>query len=115
MRASTLDVMGQDFIRTAYSKGLSPTLVDYRHVFKNAMIPIITVLAFTMAGIFGTSFIAELLFGIPGLGNLAIESVWNRDYPVIMAITLIAATAFVLANLLADIAYSIVDPRIRYR
>ena len=68
-----------------------------------------------MAGIFGTSFIAELLFGIPGLGNLAIESVWNRDYPVIMAITLIAATAFVLANLLADIAYSIVDPRIRYR
>ena len=115
MRASTLDVMGQDFIRTAYSKGLSPTLVDYRHVFKNAMIPIITVLAFTMAGIFGTSFIAELLFGIPGLGNLAIESVWNRDYPVIMAITLIAATAFVLANLMADIAYSLVDPRIRYR
>ena len=115
MRASTLDVMGQDFIRTAYAKGLSSFLVDYRHVLKNAMIPIITVLSFTLAGMLSTGFITERLLGIPGVGSLAIDSIFNRDYPVIMAITLIGSAAFVIANLLADIAYSIVDPRIRYQ
>ncbi len=115
MRASTLDVMGQDFIRTAHSKGLSPILVDYRHVFKNAIIPIITILAFALAGMLSTGFITERILGIPGVGNLAIESIFNRDYPVIMAITLVGAGAFVVANLLADIAYSIADPRIRYQ
>ena len=115
MRASTLDVMGQDFIRTAHAKGLTTIAVDYRHILRNAMIPIITILAFTLAGMISTGIIAERLFGIPGLGNLAIDSIFNRDYPVIMAITLIGAAAFVLANLLADIAYSIVDPRIRYQ
>ena len=115
MRASTLDVMGQDFIRTAQAKGLTQVSVDYRHVLRNAIIPIITVLAFTLAGMMSTGIIVERLLGIPGLGNLAIDSIFNRDYPVIMAITLIGALAFVLANLLADIAYSIVDPRIRYQ
>ena len=115
MRASTLDVMGQDFIRTAYAKGLSSFAVDYRHVLKNAMIPIITVLSFTLAGMMSTGFITERLLGIPGMGSLAIDSIFNRDYPIIMAITLIGSAAFVLANLLADIAYSVVDPRIRYQ
>ena len=115
MRASTLDVMGQDFIRTAYAKGLARVSVDYRHVLKNAIIPIITVLSFTLAGMLTTGFITERLLGIPGVGSLAIDSIFNRDYPVIMAIGLITSTAFVLANLLADIAYSIVDPRIRYQ
>ena len=115
MRASTLDVMGQDFIRTAYAKGLTSFSVDYRHILKNAMIPIITVLSFTLVGMLSTGFIAERILGIPGMGNLAIDSIFNRDYPVIMAITIIVSTAFVLANLLADIAYSFVDPRIRYQ
>jgi ABC-type dipeptide/oligopeptide/nickel transport system permease component len=115
MRASTLDVMGQDFIRTAHAKGLSSFVVDYRHVFKNAMIPIVTILAFSLAGMLSTSFITELILGIPGVGNFAIESIFNRDYPVIMAIVLIGAGAFVIANLIADIAYSIIDPRIRYQ
>ena len=115
MRASTLDVMGQDFIRTAQAKGLSAVAIDYRHIFKNAVIPIITVLSFTLAGMLSTGFIAERILGIPGMGSLAIDSIFNRDYPIIMAITLIGATAFVLANLLADIAYSMVDPRIRYQ
>ncbi len=115
MRASTLDIMGQDFIRTAYSKGLSAVSVDYRHILKNAIIPIITVLSFALAGMLSTGIIAERILGIPGVGNLAIDSIFNRDYPVIMAFTLITATAFVLANLLADIAYAFVDPRIRYQ
>ncbi|MDP6070265.1 MAG: ABC transporter permease [SAR202 cluster bacterium] len=115
MRASTLDVMGQDFIRTAHAKGLSGIMVDYRHVFKNAMIPIVTLLSFALAGMLGTSFIVERILGIPGVGNFTIDAVFNRDYPVIMAATLLGAGVFVIANLAADIVYSVIDPRIRYQ
>ena len=114
MRAGTLDVMGQDFIRTAHSKGLSTVAVDYRHILKNAMIPIITILAFSLSGMLTTSFVAERIFGIPGIGNFALDSLFNRDYPILMAMTLILSTAFVISILLADIAYAYVDPRIRY-
>ena len=114
MRASTLDVLGQDFIRTAKSKGLEPKVVGSRHVARNAMIPIITILSFSLAGLISGSFIVETILGVPGIGRFAVESVFNRDYPVIMAVTLIAASAFVLANLAADIAYAFIDPRIRY-
>ena len=114
MRASTLDVMGQDFIRTAHSKGIHPITVDYRHILRNAIIPIITILSFSLAGMLTTGFITERLLGIPGVGDFAIQSIFNRDYPVIMAFTLILSAAFVTANLLADIAYTFVDPRIRY-
>ncbi|MCH8205907.1 MAG: ABC transporter permease [Chloroflexi bacterium] len=115
MRASTLDVMGQDFIRTAYAKGLSGFTVDSRHILKNAMIPIITILSFSLAGIMTTSFIVERIVGFPGVGNLLIDSIFNRDYPVIMAFTLITSTAFVMANLAADLSYAFIDPRIRYK
>ena len=115
MRASTLEVMGQDFIRTARAKGLSEFAVDSRHVLKNAMIPIVTILAFSLAGMLSTGFITEQLLGIPGVGRFAVQSIFDRDYPVIMAITLLGASAFVIANLLADIAYTIIDPRIRYQ
>ena len=115
MRASTLEVMGQDFIRTAHAKGLSGFTVNNRHILRNALIPIVTILGFTLAGMLTTSFIVERILGIPGVGNLLIDSIFKRDYPVIMAATLIGATAFVLANLVADIAYSIIDPRIRYQ
>ena len=114
MRASTLDVLGQDFVRTARAKGLTHVTVDRRHVLRNAMIPIVTVLAFSLAGLIGGAFITETIMGIPGVGRFFIESIFNRDYPVIMAITLIGATAFVIANLLADVTYAFVDPRIRY-
>jgi ABC-type dipeptide/oligopeptide/nickel transport system permease component len=114
MRASTLDVLGQDFIRTAKSKGLNPGTVESRHVARNAMIPIITILSFSLAGLISGSFIVETILGVPGIGRFAVDSVFNRDYPVIMAVTLIAASAFVLANLAADVAYAFVDPRIRY-
>ncbi len=115
MRASTLDVMGQDFIRTARSKGLSELTIDYRHTLKNALIPIVTILAFVLAGLLGGSFIVERLLGIPGIGDFVIQAIFNRDYPVVMAITLIASTAMVLSFLLSDIAYAFIDPRIRYR
>ena len=114
MRASTLDVLGEDFIRTAHSKGLSSLIVDTRHVLRNALIPIITVLAFSLAGLIGGALITETLLGIPGIGRFVVDSIFNRDYPVIMAVTLIGAIVFVLANLLADVIYAVVDPRIRY-
>ena len=114
MRSSTLDVLGQDFVRTAHAKGLGEVTVVRRHVARNAMIPVITLLAFSLAGLIGGAFISERIFGIPGIGSFTIDSIFQRDYPVLMAITLIAAAAFILANLLADIAYAFVDPRIRY-
>ena len=114
MRASTLEVLGQDFIRTAKAKGLSAFTVDSRHIFKNAMIPIVTILAFSLAGMLSTSFIVETILGIPGIGQFTVDSIFNRDYPVIMAVTLLGAAAFVVANLIADITYSFIDPRIRY-
>ena len=113
MRASTLDVFGQDFVRTAKAKGLSESRIDVRHVLRNAIIPIVTILSFSLAGMLTTGFITERLLGIPGVGDFAKQSIFNRDYPVIMAFTIILSTAFVIANLLADIAYSIIDPRIR--
>jgi peptide/nickel transport system permease protein len=115
MRASTLEIMGQDFIRTARAKGLSEFKLDTRHILKNAMIPIVTVLSLSLAGLLSTGIITERILGIPGVGNLAIDAIFNRDYPVIMAITLVGATAFVIANLIADITYTLIDPRIRYQ
>ena len=114
MRSSTLDVLGQDFIRTATAKGLGSVVIDRRHVLRNAIIPIITILGFSLAGLIGGAFITETIMGIPGIGRFAVESIFQRDYPVIMAITLIGAAAFVIANLVADVAYAFVDPRIRY-
>jgi ABC-type dipeptide/oligopeptide/nickel transport system permease component len=86
-----------------------------RHVLKNALIPIVTVMAFSVAGLIGGAFITETIMGIPGIGRFVIESVFNRDYPVIMAVTLLGAAAFGLSTLLADLAYAIIDPRIRYQ
>ena len=115
MRASTLDVVGQDYIRTARAKGLSEQVVNTRHIARNAVLPIVTLLGFTFAGLLGGSLIAELLFGIPGMARLALDAVTQRDYNVIMAFALIGAGALVVANLLIDVAYTVIDPRIRLR
>lgn len=112
-RASTLDVIGQDYIRTARSKGLPERVVRIRHILRNAMIPIATTLGFSLAGLASGSFIVEYLFGIPGVGRLTIESLFARDYPIIMAVTLLGTTLFVLANLIIDVIYPLLDPRIR--
>jgi len=112
-RASTLDVVNQDYVRTARAKGLTEHSVRTRHILRNAMIPVVTTLGFALAGLASGSFIVEFFFGIPGVGLLAIESLFARDYPVIMALVLIGTTLFVLANLLVDLAYPFLDPRIR--
>jgi ABC-type dipeptide/oligopeptide/nickel transport system permease component len=112
-RASTLDVIGQDYVRTARAKGLPERLVRVRHILRNAMVPVVTTLGFSLAGLASGSFIVELYFGIPGVGLLTIESLFSRDYPIIMAVTLLGTTLFVLANLIVDLVYPILDPRIR--
>ena len=115
LRASTLDVLGQDYIRTARSKGLTEVVVQRRHVLRNSIIPIVTIVGLSLGTLVEGAFITETLFGIPGIGRLALDSIFARDYPIIMAITLLVAFSFVVANLLVDIAYAFLDPRIRYQ
>ena len=113
MRASTLEVIGQEYVRTARAKGMSNFVVNYRHVARNALLPILTIMGFTLAGMFGGSLIVELIYGIPGAGRLSLDAIFQRDFPVLTAFVLLGAVMLVLANLLIDIAYTIVDPRIR--
>ena len=113
MRASILDVLGQDYIRTARAKGLAESAVRWRHILRNAMIPVTTSFGFTIAGLAGGTFIVEIYFGIPGVGLFAIESLFQRDYPVLMAFAIVSTTLFMLANLIVDLMYPILDPRIR--
>ena len=112
-RASTLEVISQDYVRTARAKGLTEMLVRRRHILRNALIPVVTSLGFSLAGIAFTSFIVERFFGIPGMGNLFIESIFARDFPIINAVIIIGTTLFVMANLLVDLIYPVLDPRIR--
>ncbi|MBI3954368.1 MAG: ABC transporter permease [Chloroflexi bacterium] len=114
MRTSTLEVLSQDYVRTAHAKGLTPQIVARRHVARNAFLPVLTMLGFSLAGLIGGTIVGETIFGIPGVGRLGLESVFNRDYPVIMAFTILGSTIFVLANLIVDVAYTFLDPRIRY-
>jgi peptide/nickel transport system permease protein len=114
MRTEMLEVMGRDFIRTAQAKGLSERSVLYKHTLRNALIPIITLLGFEFGNLLAGAVITESVFTWPGLGQLYIQSVTNRDYPVLMAVNVISAIALLFGNLLADIFYAVVDPRIRY-
>ena len=114
LRSSMLDVIHQDYIRTARAKGLSERLVLYRHALKNAAIPLVTILALDLPYIFAGSLYAELLFSWPGMGRLYYQAALKRDYPVLMAILIVGAGFMVLCNLLADIAYAYLDPRVRY-
>ncbi len=113
-RASTLEVLSQDYVRTARAKGLSEFIVRRRHILRNSLIPVFTVVGLSLATLVEGSFITEGYFGIPGIGSLAIEAFFSRDYPVITALVLIIATAFVAANLIVDVGYRFLDPRIRY-
>jgi peptide/nickel transport system permease protein len=113
VRASVLDVIGQDYIRTARAKGLSERMVRTQHILRNAMIPVVTSFGFTIAGLAGGTFIVEIYFGIPGVGFFTIQSLFARDYPVLMAFAIISTTLFMLANLVVDLTYPLLDPRIR--
>ena len=112
-RASALEVISQDYVRTARAKGLPEMVVRYRHILRNALIPVVTSLGFALAGIAFTSFVVERFFGIPGVGNLLIEAIFARDFPVVNGVVLVGTTMFILANLLVDLLYPVLDPRIR--
>ena len=113
-RASMLEVTRKDYIRTAHSKGVSGQAVVSRHMIRNALIPVVTILGPILAFLVTGSFIIETIFAIPGVGKYYLTSISNRDYPLLMAMTVIYATAVVVLNLVVDILYAYIDPRIRY-
>ena len=113
MRSSMTHVLKQDYIRTARAKGLPEKEVLYKHALKNALLPVVTILGLSVPGLIGGSVIFESIFSIPGMGRLFYESVMTRDYPVIMGVLVIGAVLTLLGNLLADISYAAVDPRIK--
>ena len=113
-RASMLDVLGDDYVRTARSKGLGEFSVVMGHAFRNALIPILTVLGLTAAVLVSGAIVTETVFGLPGLGNLVVSSVLRRDYPVIQGALLVIASVYVLFNFAVDMLYLLVDPRVRY-
>ncbi|HYB98267.1 MAG TPA: ABC transporter permease [Candidatus Limnocylindrales bacterium] len=115
MRSSMLEVLRQDYIQTARAKGLDENVVIYRHALRNALLPVVTIIGLSIPGLIGGSVIAETIFGIPGMGRLFFTGVMSRDYPVVMGITLIGAVLTLLGNLLADLMYLAVDPRLRSR
>src|SRR5206468_12101076 len=114
MRVGMLEVIRQDFIRTARAKGLSERLVIYRHAMRNSLIPIVTLMADLLPALIGGSIVIETIFGIPGMGELSWEAVLNRDYPLIMAIFTLSAMLTLAGILLSDLLYTVIDPRITY-
>jgi peptide/nickel transport system permease protein len=113
-RTSMLDVIRQDYIRTARAKGLTEFQVVFKHALPNALIPIVTVIGLSLPGLIAGAVIIETIFGWPGMGRLSYEALMSRNYPVVMGIGVISAFLTILGNLLADIGYAILDPRIRY-
>jgi peptide/nickel transport system permease protein len=113
-RASMLEVLKSEYIKVARAKGLPEWMVIYKHALRNALIPIVTLLGLSLPDLFGGAFIIETIFAWPGMGRLGVSAVFSRNYPMIMGITVFTAILIVLGNLLADIGYAIVDPRIRY-
>ncbi|OCP18196.1 MULTISPECIES: ABC transporter permease [unclassified Ensifer] len=113
-RASMLDVLGDDFIRTARAKGLGERRVVMKHALKNALIPILTIIGLTAAVLISGAVVTETVFGLPGVGNLVVSAVLRRDYPVIQGALLVIAALYVLINFAIDMLYLLVDPRVRY-
>ncbi len=114
MRSNMLEVLKEDYIRTARAKGLSERIIVYRHALKNALLPVVTVLGLRLGELLGGSVIIETVFAWPGAGRMIISSINRRDFMVVQGMVLVLATCFVLANLIVDIAYTWIDPRIRY-
>lgn len=112
-RSSTLDVMGQDYVRTARAKGLSEAAVIGRHVLKSALVPVSTVVGLEFGGLLAGSVVTETVFAYPGVGNLLVTSIQNRDFPIVQVAMLLFSLQFVLINVLVDLVYSIIDPRVQ--
>ena len=115
MRSSMLDVMGQDYMRTAKAKGVTTFIAIFKHALRNAILPVITYLGPLLAALMTGSFIIEKIFNIPGLGSEFVSSITSRDYPMIMGTTIFLAVFIIIMNLFVDIAYAIVDPRIKLK
>ena len=115
MRGSMVDALVQDFVRTARAKGLHEDVVVYKHALRNALLPMLTILGLMLPGMLGGSVIIETIFAYPGIGRLAYDAVLARDYPTIMTLNTITAALVLLGNLLSDVLYAVVDPRIRYQ
>lgn len=114
MRSSMLEVIREDYIRTARSKGLTEKVVIYKHALKNALIPMITLLGLSLPFLLSGALITESIFGWPGLGRTGINAVWQRDYPIVMAINTVTAFLVLFCNFVTDLAYAAIDPRIKY-
>jgi peptide/nickel transport system permease protein len=113
-RSCMVEVLQQDYIRTAQAKGLSERVVAYVHGFRNALVPVVTVLGITMAILIGGAVVTEIVFNIPGMGRLIISAILRRDYPVVQGVVLVTAATYVVINLAVDMVYAFIDPRIRY-
>lgn len=113
VRSSMIEVLNQDFIRTARAKGLSPTRILFRHGLFNALVPVITVIGLDFSSYLNGSVIVETIFGLPGIGRFAMDSILKRDYPVIQGIVLVGAFVFIMINLLVDLLYAAINPKIR--
>jgi len=113
-RSSMLEVIRLDYIRTARAKGLAEKVVIMRHALKNALIPVVTVIGLQTGTLLGGAVLTEIVFAWPGIGRLLVEAILSRDYPVVQGVVLLVATTFILINLIVDIIYSYLDPRIRY-
>jgi peptide/nickel transport system permease protein len=114
VRSSMLETLRQDYVHVARAKGISDRLVIFRHALRNALIPVVTVVALNLPALIGGTVIVEAIFSWPGMGTLVLRSVLQYDFPVILATNLVIATAILLSNLLADVLYAVLDPRIRY-
>jgi ABC-type dipeptide/oligopeptide/nickel transport system permease component len=114
MRSSMLEVLGQDYMQTARAKGLRSTIVLNRHGLRNALIPVVTIVGLQFASLLGGAVIVETIFAWPGIGRLAVNAILRRDYPVIMGTVLVFAVVFILMNLLVDLFYTLIDPRINF-
>jgi peptide/nickel transport system permease protein len=112
-RASLLEVLGQDYIRTARAKGLTERRVVYRHGLRSALTPVITQFGIDVGTLLGGAIVTEAVFGLPGLGQLAVQSVTNQDLPVVIGIVLLAAFFIVAANIVVDVLYAVLNPRVR--
>jgi len=114
-RSGMLEVLGQDYIRTARAKGVGEPPVVWKHALKNASIPIVTIVGIELGTLLGGSVITETIFAWPGVGRLSVQAIFNRDYPVVQSAVFLLASTFVIVNLLVDVVYTYLDPRIRYR
>jgi peptide/nickel transport system permease protein len=114
-RNSMIEVLSADYIRTAYAKGLRTAVVIFRHAIRNGLIPVITIFGLQLGALIGGAVVTEQIFVVPGFGRLILEAVFTRDYPVVQGVVLITASAYVVANLLVDVSYSLLNPRIRIK